>query len=110
MSSLPLIVSMNRENRAELVALLAATGHPGHVSEARALDGDTVCTVLLVLTSTSLAGWREWLKYRVDTRAQLEVKVGGVTLHGYSPDEILQLGAAVDAEAIRAGIESPDAE
>jgi hypothetical protein len=98
MSSVEVAVSVPLEDAADLERLFKSMQAPGAAMESRSLDGETVLTALLLVTTGSLGVFRAWLLARSAERRGCLVRIDGNTYRGYSSEEVIALLSAVRAK------------
>ena len=91
-----IVVSVPISDVSELHELLVSLGAPDQeVSDVRSLDGETVATVLLVVTLRVLPLLRDWLVARANSHKETSITTSGVTIKANSAADAERLLAAV---------------
>lgn len=98
MPGVEVAVSVALEDAADLERLLELMQSPGPAMESRALDGETVLTALLLVTTASLGVLRTWLLARSAERRGCVARIDGNTYQGYSSQEVIGLLSVVSAK------------
>jgi hypothetical protein len=89
MTSINVAVSVPVDDRAELEELRQHLQSDAPAFESRALDGETVVTILLALSTVALPYFEAWLNARVAAKKGTSVRDGEFRVDGYSAKDAL---------------------
>jgi hypothetical protein len=95
---LDLALSVDHENRSDLDAFVRQADAGASITESRSLDGITLATVLVTVGVGTVNALRDWLISLVDAKKGCIVSFKGVTLQGYSSDDVERLMRLIERE------------
>lgn len=82
------VVSVPYGDRNELTGLTQRVAGSSSAVESRSLDGVTIATALVAMATASIPVFRAWLVARLEAKKGCVVSFEGVSLQGYSADEV----------------------
>jgi hypothetical protein len=91
MNSIDVAISVPASDRHELEDLCLKLEMNEEPFETRALDGDTLCTVVLSIYTATLPIVAVWLRARVTEKKNSSVSYKGVSIHGYTAGDATQI-------------------
>lgn len=92
------VVSLPQADASALEDFERMDGDSIGFSETRSLDGNTMATALVSITLATLPVLKAWLISRVEAKKGCLVTFEGVTLQGYTAEEVSRIVAAIESQ------------
>ncbi|MCZ4581640.1 MULTISPECIES: hypothetical protein [Gordonia] len=96
MSTVDLAISLPAEDRTDLDDLGKSLQRPEAPFETRSLDGETVMTIIVTLSTVTFPYFEAWLNARVAARKDTSVSINGVKIDGYSANDAVRIYSEIN--------------